>query len=292
MFLESMILHNFRCFSDIEIKFNNRLTVVVGNNGAGKSTILEAATIAAGTLTAAMDGLTNYGIKKSDAHYKYYDLGSTIDVQPQFPVEITASGKMDGKDITWSRSLKSAKGRGGLASAKELTSIAEEYQERMRNGDRELKLPVISYYGTGRLWAQHREKKNDTFEKNNRSNGYIDSLDGAANDKLMMKWFEKMTYQQLQRQEKIPEFVAVKMALEQIFASVTGYSDVKVQFNLDTGEIDILYFDGTEHVRMPVSQLSDGYKCTISLIADIAYRMAILNPQLLNKVLEPLLSGY
>ena len=149
MFLESMILHNFRCFSDIEIKFNNRLTVVVGNNGAGKSTILEAATIAAGTLTAAMDGLTNYGIKKSDAHYKYYDLGSTIDVQPQFPVEITASGKMDGKDITWSRSLKSAKGRGGLASAKELTSIAEEYQERMRNGDRELKLPVISYYGTG-----------------------------------------------------------------------------------------------------------------------------------------------
>ena len=40
---------------------------------------------------------------------------------------------MDGKDITWSRSLKSAKGRGGLASAKELTSIAEEYQERMRN---------------------------------------------------------------------------------------------------------------------------------------------------------------
>ena len=285
MFLESMILHNFRCFSDIEIKFNNRLTVVVGNNGAGKSTILEAATIAAGTLTAAMDGLTNYGIKKSDAHYKYYDLGSTIDVQPQFPVEITASGKMDGKDITWSRSLKSAKGRGGLASAKELTSIAEEYQERMRNGDRELKLPVISYYGTGRLWAQHSEKKNDTFEKNNRSNGYIDSLDGAANDKLMMKWFEKMTYQQLQRQEKIPEFVAVKMALEQIFASVTGYSDVKVQFNLDTGEIDILYFDGTEHVRMPVSQLSDGYKCTISLIADIAYRMAILNPQLLNKVL-------
>ena len=239
MFLESMILHNFRCFSDIEIKFNNRLTVVVGNNGAGKSTILEAATIAAGTLTAAMDGLTNYGIKKSDAHYKYYDLGSTIDVQPQFPVEITASGKMDGKDITWSRSLKSAKGRGGLASAKELTSIAEEYQERMRNGDRELKLPVISYYGTGRLWAQHREKKNDTFEKNNRSNGYIDSLDGAANDKLMMKWFEKMTYQQLQRQEKIPEFVAVKMALEQIFASVTGSSDVKVQFNLDTGEIDI-----------------------------------------------------
>ena len=149
----------------------------------------------------------------------------------------------------------------------------------MRKGDKQLKLPIISYYGTGRLWVRHREKKNDAFEKNTRTNGYIDSLDGAANDKLMMKWFQKMTYQQLQRKEVIPEFAAVTMALEQIFTSITGYSDVKVQFNLDTGELDVIYFDGNVHVRIPVSQLSDGYKCTISLIADIAYRMAILNPQ-------------
>jgi len=105
----------------------------------------------------------------------------------KFPVEITAIGDVDGKEITWTRNLNSAKGRGGLASAKPLTLVAESYQERMRSGDRELKLPIISYYGTGRLWAQHKEKKGDTFEKNNRSNGYIDSLDGAANDKLMMK---------------------------------------------------------------------------------------------------------
>lgn len=286
MFLKSMVLHNFRCFSDLEVNFNNRLTVIVGNNGAGKSTVLEAATIAAGTLTSAMDGLTNYGIKKSDAHYKCFDLGSNVDVQPQFPVEITATGDIEGEEKTWSRNLNSAKGRGGLASAKELTAVAEKYQERMRSGDKELKLPIISYYGTGRLWDQHREKKSDTFEKNNRSNGYIDSLDGAANDKLMMKWFQKMMMQQLQRSQEIPEFTAVKMAMEQVFASITGFADVKVQFNLDTGDIDIIYFDkNNEHVRIPVSQLSDGYKCTISLIADIAYRMAILNPQLLDKVL-------
>ena len=286
MFLKSMTLHNFRCFSDLKVNFNNRLTVLVGNNGAGKSTVLEAAAIAAGTLTSAMDGLTNYGIKKSDAHYKCFDLGSNVDVQPQFPVEITAVGTVDGQEISWVRNLNSAKGRGGLASAKEMTRIAENYQNRMRSGDKELKLPIISYYGTGRLWNQHREKKNDIFEKNSRSNGYIDSLDGAANDKLMMKWFQKMTMQQFQRGELIPEFTAVRMAMEQVFASIAGVSDVQVQFNLDTGDIDILYFDkNKEHIRIPVSLLSDGYKCTISLIADIAYRMAILNPQLLDKVL-------
>lgn len=286
MLLKSIVLRNFRCFSDLKIHFHPRLTLIVGGNGAGKSTVLDAATIAAGTLTSAMDGLTNYGIKKSDAHYKCFDLGSNVDVQPQFPVEITACGEVDGKEVTWSRRRNSVNSRDGLAYAKEMTTIAKSYQERMRNGDRDLLLPIISYYGTGRLWDQHKEKKNDTFEKNSRSNAYIDSLDGAANDKLMMKWFQKMTIQQYQRGEEIPEFQAVRLAMEQTFEAITGFSDVKAQFNLDTNEIDILYYDEkNEHIRMPISQLSDGYKCTISLIADIAYRMAILNPQLLDKVL-------
>lgn len=99
MFLKSINLHNFRCFSDIEVNFNNRLTVIVGDNGAGKSTILEAATIAVGTFSSAMDGLTNYGIRKSDAHYSYFDIGSNVDVQSQFPVEITAKGTVDEKEI-------------------------------------------------------------------------------------------------------------------------------------------------------------------------------------------------
>lgn len=287
MFLNSIELQNFRCFSELKIDFSKRLTVIVGSNGAGKSTILEAATIAAGTLTSAMDGITNYSIKKSDAHYKCFEVGSVIDVQPQFPVEISAKGVVDGNEVQWSRILNSAKGRGSLASAKNLTQIANEYQNRLRQGDISLKLPIISYYGTGRLWNQHREKKNDTLEKNSRNNGYIDSLDGAANDKLMKKWFQKMTIQQFQREKSSPEYVAVCNAMAQCFRSITGCTDVKIQFNMDTNEIDVIYTNmDNEKVRIPVNQLSDGYKCTISLIADIAYRMAILNPQLLDKVLE------
>ena len=57
MFLKSLVLHNFRCFSDLTVNFNNRLTVIVGGNGAGKSTVLDAATIAAGKTTTAKDGV-------------------------------------------------------------------------------------------------------------------------------------------------------------------------------------------------------------------------------------------
>ncbi len=98
MFLKSLVLHNFRCFSDRTVNFNNRLTVIVGGNGAGKSTVLDAATIAAGNTDICNGWSDKLWNKKRRC--SMFDLGSNVDVQPQFPVEITAIGDVDGKEIT------------------------------------------------------------------------------------------------------------------------------------------------------------------------------------------------
>ena len=56
---------------------------------------------------------------------------------------------------------------------------------------------------------------------------------------------------------------------------------------MNTNNIDVLYTDPAgSRMRISLNQLSDGYKGTLSLVADIAYRMANLNPQLLDRVLE------
>ena len=286
MNLNQMVLHNFRCFERLEVEFHDRLTVIVGANGSGKTTILEAAAVAAGTLLYSFDGIKSRTIDKSDAHNKYYSMGSVIDVQPQYPVEVSAYGKADGKMVSWMRSLNGENGRTMVADAKEMTAISEGYRQRLMKGDASLILPVIAYYGTGRMWDYHREKKNDTFKKNTRTNGYIDCLDGTANVKLMMNWFRKMARRDLEEKNPSFEFSVVRGAMERCFALMTGITDVKVKLDLDTSEIDIIYQDEKEgKVKIPLNQLSDGYKGTISLIADIAYRMAVLNPQLSERVL-------
>ena len=38
--------------------------------------------------------------------------------------------------------------------------------------------------------------------------------------------------------------------------------------------------------NLTMDEMSDGYKNTLSMIGDIAYRMAVLNPTLGNQVLE------
>ena len=285
MQIDAIKIKNFRCFENFEAKLNPELTVIVGNNGSGKSTLLDAIAISVGTFLTGFDGMSGPGISKEDALNKCYDMGSVVELQPQFPVSIDASGMVVGKSIAWKRELQGAEGRTTVVEAKEMTSISAELQKQVRNGEKPV-LPLISYYGTGRLWAQKREKKSAELMRFNRQMGYVDCLDAASNEKMMRKWFEKMTLQSTTNGTQAPELLAVKSAIMQCFQSITGFADVDVQFNLDTHELDILYRnENSDRERYPMKELSDGYKNTLSMVADIAYRMAVLNPWLLENVL-------
>ena len=289
MYIQNLELHNFKCFENIELDFHPKLTVIVGANGSGKTSIMEGAAIAISTLFVKMDGLSGRSIDKSQAHLKSFSVGSTKDVQQQYPVTVKASAVIKNEKLTWARSLNKSTGSTTVIDARNIIDIGVYFQEQLRKGDTSLILPVIAYYGTGRLWDYHREKQNDVFETNNRSNGYIDCVDGTANIKLMMNWFSKMTVQKYQNQElglgDIPELEAVYSAMESCYKRITGSDFVKIQYSMATRELEVAYKDLTgKLMRISINQLSDGYKSTISLVADIAYRMAVLNPQLLGNV--------
>lgn len=282
-------MENFRCFEKLDVEFNKRLNVLIGVNGAGKTSVLEGIAIAVSTMFTSLDGLKGIGIDRTQAHLKAYAVGSTSDVQAQFPVKISAEAMIEGQKVNWERSLNSAKGRTTIKEANEITSISADYQKRLRNGDTALILPVIAYYGAGRLCDYHREKPADISGISTRTKGYIDCVDGTANIKLMMNWFTRMTIQKYQNQENglgpVPELEAVFAAMEKCCNQITNTDNVKIQYDIAKNQLDVFYVDEKGNpMRVPIDQLSDGYKGIISLVADIAYRMAVLNPQCLGDV--------
>ncbi len=291
MTIKNIILKNYRCFADMEVNFHEKLTVIVGDNGSGKTSVLEGIAVSLGTMFVGLDGRAGVSINKKDARLKAYQMGESQDIQPQYPVEIIAAGSIDGQMVTWMRSLNGENGSTTIKDARDMTDIAKDYQKRLRDGDGSLVLPMIAYYGTGRLWDYHREKKTDTFKDNTKTNGYIDSLDGTANIKLMMSWFKKKTMQTMQmRSDELGESIELSVvyrAMQMCYERVTGYSGVKFRYNLDINEIECQYIDEKGlPMSVPLPQMSDGYKSTISLIGDIAYRMAVLNPQLGMDVID------
>lgn len=295
MKLKKIRITNYRCFKETDIDFDDRITLIVGKNGAGKTAILDAVAVAVSTFLLGIDGGVSRSITKDDARYEFHDLNGTVDPQHQFPVSIESIGDcVDNHDVKWVRSLNSESGNTTIKESRELSNISREAQKRIMEGDKTLILPLISYYGTGRLYAQKKEKKNiKSLTEFKRQVGYVDCMAAESNEKLMLNWFQIQTLKSLQEQQRTGKvdkpllLKTVESAICKCFERISGSKNADIVFDLDTHRL-VLNFESADGSlqKFAMDEMSDGYKNTLSMIGDIAYRMAVLNPMLGDKVLE------
>lgn len=284
MKLRKLSVKNFRGFKEFSIDFDGRLTVLVGNNASGKTSLLKAASIALGTLFWSFEEATGPSISNDDAYRDCFLLNGVIDVQKQYPIEVKAEADLHGEAIQWLRSVNTAEGRMTRTDAKEIINCSKLILSRIKDGDTSLILPIVAYYGTGRLWQNNRSNIGE-IKSYSRLSGYAESLDSGIDEARLLKWFKKMSIQDVQRLQSIEgadpnwQFAAVKNALAKCFESISGGNLVRVLYNFDTDDLDVEYRDSSGGVRRQgFRQMSDGYRTTLNMIADIAYRMAVLNP--------------
>lgn len=107
----------------------------------------------------------------------------------------------------------------------------------------------------------------------------------------MTKWFEKMTLIQFQEGKEPLELKTVRNVLIQFLKNIDKQSPddkaTDIFFSAKTSELEITFENVKgKKERLPFRMLSDGYRNTLGMIADIAYRMAVLNPQLLENVVR------
>ena len=285
MKIKTLELQNFHGFEEKKLDFSDQFTVLIGDNGIGKTALLDGLSVGLGGFLSGLNGIKTRHILDDEVHIKKFIYGNTTSVEQQYPVKITCTADIGGQPYKWVRSLNGKGGKTTRTGAKKILKYAEQLQKEVRAG-KEANLPVIAYFGTERLGRSKREKSVDPFQAGSRFLGYTDCLDPVADEKLFARWFKKMTLVQMQKGTEIMELQTVRQAIESCLSGIVDEDEkykLRIEYNVEADEIQIALGD---EKKLPFRILSSGYRNMAGMVADIAFRMVVLNPHLGDNVLQ------
>lgn len=265
MKIDHIEVSNFRKYEAAKFSFHPEFTVLIGNNASGKTTILDAVALLLNTYFQG-SGLTTGGgtLKKDDARYIPTKKEQQDFLEAQSPVWLKGFATLSDGAYEWIRELGD---RGGKAKA--FTDHGTLEREKVARGESPA-LPMLLYYGAGRLWDLHRDVKMDRV--GSQLGAYRYCLDPKSDQYSFIKWFIKLTMTELQRKTPVPALRAVERAVLQCAPGAKS-------FFYDLGSEAIL-IELKKEGLVRFSDLSDGYRNMVAMVADIAHRCARLNPQM------------
>lgn len=306
MRVKSLSLQNFRLFGDEtqttgELPLDKNIVVIIGDNGAGKTSILDAIAL---SLAPYIDAFPNEKKKarsknfsELDVHSQllvrapYAEIDAFVDTDAGFGVSVRRIKKGDSKKAPES-DIKEIKNYGSMLFDYILDET-QSYQRLLLNWEKSseknerpifrsnVQLPIVVYYGTGRGQIYVPERKRN-FQKNfPRWDCYTGALLAATDFKRFFSWFDLQEDEERREHEraqnfdfKSKELLAVKKALNVVIG------EKYVNPRTETHPLRFIVNDKNDGTELRIEQLSDGYKMAIAMVADIAARMAEANPQM------------
>ncbi len=261
MRIEKLYIKNFRGFESKEFSFSPEFNLIVGNNGLGKTSALEAVAIAIGSWFLGIRGYNCRNILDRDIRRETIFKDKNFRFQNKLPVVIEAIGSVgeaEAKPIKWTRELKSdAKHAKTLyKDAIKLKKISEATFELANSKNHPL--PLIAYYGAGRLWQVPRDteklkssgikKQPNDFSLNEEEDadyfkdrfvGYKYSIDNRIDPKFLIRWMAYERRIEIDEEIESTAFRTVISAIKNVLPEVKS-----VRFSVRHGTLMFDFRDG------------------------------------------------
>lgn len=270
MRIKNIDIKNFRCYEAATLNFHPHINIMVGVNGTGKTSVLEAIRILLGGIYCEIDKVENKitmpTITEDDVRLHNLEF--------QFDSKIEGSMELDAhlahnQEATWDRWLEKKGGKTKFRKSKDVKALSSRIQEIIRHGEKEA-VPLIAYYSTDRY---KKEKRNTGFEADgSRLRGYYNALDTMSNSWFFLNIIRTETYAEIQEGTSSP---ILKLVYDVIRQCVPNCKEL--QHNIKQDRL-IIKLDNGE--QMPYGALSDGVRSVLSLAMELALRCYLLNPYL------------
>ena len=276
MRIDRIELTNFKKFSTLDLQLHRQFTLLIGENGAGKTSVLDALAVALGVWLVEVPDSTlansRRGILPSEIRRESTREGDReLFFETGDGVSIKATGQIESRDhIHWEHSIKPGKQKATNSGAREAIEVIQEAYRRARSG-RDL-LPIIAYYGAGRAWLPHNTRKKlppSSIGPAHRWSAFYDCLNERIRIADLNHWFRNEAIEALNRDGTFrPGFEVVRHA---ILRCVPGADQLWFSGDQDSVMLSI------QGRAQPLANLSAGQRMMLAMVADIAIKAVTQN---------------
>ncbi|WP_431019095.1 AAA family ATPase [Burkholderia cepacia] len=300
MKLDRLILQNFRSHQHLDLTFEPNVTVLVGDNGEGKTSVLDAISQVFGRFLSKLPGIKGIALSEADLRIVSNNR-SAPGFRAWLELDIKTEAKyLRGVDDKITPTLYASRSRLRDGSAKTRSLFHKEapipipgrgaFKEIDRFADAivaaeldelQYRMPLIAYYGTDRAVFETPLRRRNFRTQFARFDCFDGSLNANANFKRVFEWFHAKETEEVLTQREMqsfayrdPELNAVRHAIESFFEDFTNPRTTvrPLRFVVDKKE------SSKKTITFDLNQLSDGYRTTLAMVADLACRMVEANP--------------
>lgn len=275
MYLEKVHLKNYKAIEKLEMDLKPGINLLIGDNGVGKTTVLEGIAVALGGLFVNVTGVSTKNIVKEDVRMIVNPVGdSSTALTYCEPISVGCSLKnCDGDDFSWNRVKEELSSTHTKIDDKDVCT----WMKKITNQADSI-LPLISFQSAARVWRVRRGDFGTELQKklDDRRCGYIGCLDSSMDVKSIQQWCMKQEVMVVNK-GKVREYETFKRIISTFMKEISELETTpKVYYSSQFGELT--YKDNRED--MAISKLSAGYQSLLWMIMDLAYRVCLLNPEL------------